>query len=172
MNDEPTSEKERQGNAPQRSNSLKGGLDPAAMGRRSGQVRREKAMAREAAIKDAAMTVRQRIGVALSHELTVDDWRAVIREARDKSRVADLARLADQAFGKSQPEESAPEEDDPIEKLTRAERSAMIARLQEESRLHREAAGVAGDPREAVPHGVPPKYSLATDDERQPGQQT
>ncbi len=58
-----------------------------------------------------------------------------------------LARMADQAFGKSQPEESAPEEEDPIERLTRAERSAMIARLQEESRMHREAAGVAGDPR-------------------------
>ena len=130
-----------------RSQSLKGGLDPAEMGRRSGVVRREKAMAREAAIKDAAMTVRQRIGVALSHELTVDDWRAVIRQARDKSRVADLARLADQAFGKSQPEESAPEEEDPIERLTRAERSAMIARLQEESRMHREAAGLEADPR-------------------------
>ncbi len=131
-----------------RSQWLKGGLDPAEMGRRSGVVRRERAMAREAAIKDAAMTVRQRIGVALSHELSVDDWRAVIRQARDKSRVADLARLADQAFGKSQPEESAPEEEDPIERLTRAERSAMIARLQEESRLHREAAGVEADPRE------------------------
>ncbi len=124
------------------------------------------------ALMEGGSTAPDGSGVVLSHELTVDDWRAVIREARDKSRVADLARLADQAFGKSQPEESAPEEEDPIETLTRAERSAMIARLQEESRAQREAADDAGDPREAIPHGVPPKYSLATDDERQPGQQT
>ncbi len=155
-----------------RSQSLKGGLDPAEMGRRSGEVRRERARVRAAAAEDAAMTVRQRIGVALSHELTVDDWRAVIREARDKSRVADLARLADQAFGKSQPEEAEEERDDELRALTRAQRSAMIARLLEEDKAQTAAAGDERDPREAIPRGVPPKYSLAADHERQPDQQT
>ncbi len=48
----------------------------------------------------------------------------------------------------------------------------MIARLLEEDKAQTAAAGDERDPREAIPRGVPPKYSLAADHERQPDQQT
>ena len=67
------------------------------------------------------MTVRQRLGVALSSELTVDDWKEVVRAARDQRKVSDLARLADQAFGKSQPEEEHGGEEDEVRRMSRAD---------------------------------------------------
>ncbi len=126
-----------------------GGLSASEAGRRSAIAKRARRAAREADAEATKLTTRQRIGVALHAELTVEDWRKVISAARDGGKVADLARLADQAFGKAQAEEASHVEDE-LRTLTRGERSAMIASLLEEQRAQKEPALDEEDPRGEV----------------------
>ena len=72
-----------------------GGLTPKEASQRSVEVRRQKAAERAEQSKLDALTVRQRLGVALSAELTVEDWRGLIRYAENKGKTLDLVRMAD-----------------------------------------------------------------------------
>lgn len=154
MNDSKASTKEHNHPVQQRSSTLRGGLDPREMGRRSGEARRERRARREQEADTATLTARQRFGVALS-KLTQAQLDAVVQKLADDAAAGDtravqaLARLADQAFGKAQHEE-AEEQDDgaDFEKLTRAQRAALIAHLLEEGKKQRIAAGEPTDPRE------------------------
>ncbi|MDF2753400.1 MAG: hypothetical protein K0S82_1783 [Gaiellaceae bacterium] len=137
-----------------------GGLTPAEAARRRAAVARERRAAREAAAEEDRLTARQRLATALSLELSVEDWRGVIRTAVAGGKTADLARMLDQAFGKSRPEEEDPHagEDDDVRTLTRAQRAALIAKiLEEEEENARESApaGRPDDPREEPGGGTP-----------------
>lgn len=125
-----------------------GGMTPQEAAQRSAVVRREKAEERRRLKADQASTVRQRLAIALSAELSVEDWRAVIKAARFKSDTAALARLADQAFGKPLPEEGGGNGED-IETMTRGERAALLARLRDEEERDGMPSGNASDPRDA-----------------------
>lgn len=139
-----------------RSGTLNGGMDAREMARRSAASRKANASARAAEREDAAGTVRQRLAVALSSELTTEDWKKVVAKARDEGKVADLARMADQAFGKPQPEEDAAVgEHDDVRALTRAQRGALIASLMEEEETQRAPSGDSSDPREAADDEAP-----------------
>ena len=124
-----------------------GGLSPSEAASRKAALARERRAAEEAAAKEDRMTARQRLATALSLELTVDDWRAVARSAVAQGKVADLARMFDQAYGKSQPEEGDGAGDNELASLSRGERSALIARLLREEEEQRRAAGKEEDPR-------------------------
>src|SRR5262245_56036602 len=114
---------------PPRSRTLNGGLDPVEMGRRSGRARRAKAAEREEHRRQDALTVRQRLGVALQAELTVEDWRGVIGAARAAGNVTALARLADQAFGRPQDAEPEEPEDLGLASLTRGQLVVLLEML-------------------------------------------
>jgi hypothetical protein len=94
--------------------------------------RREKKAQREEQAQENALTVRQRLAVALSAELTVEDWRAVVRAARQAGRTADLARLTDQAFGRPSEQDEDKPQDDLLAGLTRDQRAVLRAALEEE----------------------------------------
>jgi len=112
-----------------RSRGYFGGLTPSEAAARKGALARERRAERERDAADASLTAWQRFGVALS-KLPQETLDAVVARlaadalAGDTRSVAALARLADQAFGRAQVEEEAHPEADPIEALTRAERSA------------------------------------------------
>lgn len=138
-----------------RPRTLKHGLDPSEMGRRSAAARRARAAERAAADAEAATTFRQRLGISLSR-LSQEELDAAIRRmaADDRpSALTALARMADQAFGKPAPEE---EEDkgaeDDVRSLTRAQRSALIASLLAQE----EPVGDASDPRGGDADPLPP----------------
>lgn len=126
MNDEapPTNNKEL--NAQVRSRSLNGGLDPAEMGRRSGQARREKAAARAEAAEQDALTFRQRLGVSLS-KLSQNELDQRVKDARP----SELVRFADQAFGKPLEAEEDKPEDDLLAVLTREQRAVIRSWVEE-----------------------------------------
>jgi hypothetical protein len=109
--------------------TLNGGLDPAEMGRRSGRARRAKAAEREEHRRQDALTVRQRLGVALQAELTVEDWRGVIGAARAAGNVNALARLADQAFGRPQDAEFEEPEGLGLASLSRGQLVVLLEML-------------------------------------------
>jgi hypothetical protein len=113
-----------------RSRMLNGGLDPSEMGRRSGEARRAKKMQRERDASDNALTVRQRIGVALSR-LTQEELDTMVRGLAQRGNAHALARLADQAFGPPQPAEEDRPSDASLADLTREQRAALWAWLDE-----------------------------------------
>jgi hypothetical protein len=116
-----------------RSETLNGGLDPSEMGRRSGEARREKKQLREERAEENALTFRQRLGVSLS-KLTQTDLDRTIEGLAQSGRPADLralAALADQAFGKPQVAEDDTPLDDELAQLTRKERAALRAILED-----------------------------------------
>jgi hypothetical protein len=116
-----------------RSRTLKGGLDAAEMGRRSGQVRREKKRKREKAAEAAALTSRQKAGIALASR-TQKDWDDLVMAlwhgalAGKTPAVNALVRLLDQAYGR--PTEAEPDApSDGLEGMTAAELAAERARV-------------------------------------------
>lgn len=164
--DAPASEDDGNQDVQARSGTLKGGHDPAEMGRRSAAARRARAAERAQQDDDAALTFRQRLGISLSR-LSQEELDAAVKamavEATKGGKPAAmgaLARMADQAFGKPAPEEEEQGEGDEVRKLTRSQRSALIAMLMEEERAQREPVGDGSDPRadgdEAPPHPTPP----------------
>jgi hypothetical protein len=107
-----------------RSRTLNGGLDPVEMGQKSGQARREKKIKREETAAENALTVRQKVGVALSR-LTQREWDAVVKGATVAQRVA----LMNQAFGTpTQAEEDKPQ-DEGLAALTREQRAVLMEAL-------------------------------------------
>lgn len=143
--------------APTRSGTLKGGMDAREMAARSAEVRRARAAERAAQDADAALTFRQRLAVSLSR-LKQEELDAAIRRMATDDRPAALtalARMADQAFGKPQPEEEEERHDD-VRHLTRAQRAALMARLLREEEEQRTAAGIDADPRAADDAPPPP----------------
>jgi hypothetical protein len=87
------------------------------------------------------LTVRQRLAVALSAELIVEDWRSVIAWAKARGRIADLARLADQAFGRPSEQDTDAPTDPGLRDLTPDQRAVLMAALDEaEEELREEAA--------------------------------
>lgn len=155
-NDEGTTTSEPPGASKTRSRTLRHGVDAAEAGRRSGAARRARAAERAAAEADAAQTFRQRLGVSLSR-LTQDELDAAVRAMAQQagkglpSALSALGRAADQAFGKPAPEEEDPQGEELT--LTRAQRSALIARILEEERLDGKPSGDGTDPRD---EGAPP----------------
>ena len=91
---------------PPRSRTLSGGLDPVEMGRRSGEARRAKKLQREQRAQDAALTFRERLGVALSR-LEQDDLDQLVGKLAKAGNANALARLADQAFGRPSEQDDA-----------------------------------------------------------------
>ena len=147
--DAPASEQGREGAeqaATPSSGVLKSGVNAREAALKGVATRRARAAAREAEREDAAMTVRQRLAVAMSTELSTEDWKKVVAKARDDGKVAELARLADQAFGKPQVEEQE-EAEEGVAHLTRAQRGALMARLLREIEEDRTASGDTSDPR-------------------------
>ena len=115
-----------------------GGLTPSEAGKASAQARRERRTQREEAAEIAGLTVRQRLGLSLS-KLTQAQLDAVVAGLAEQAAKGDaravhaLARLTDQAFGRSAP---AVDEDEGVEgwdNLTREQRAALRARLTEET---------------------------------------
>jgi hypothetical protein len=103
------------GNVQERSRSLKGGHDPAELGRKSGQARRER---RESAARDAELdklTVRARLAVGLAGELTTENLRAIlaslVKRAQEPGHVGtNAARLVMELAGKVTEEQAEPDE--------------------------------------------------------------
>ena len=122
----------RDADVPPRSRTLNGGLDPAEMGRRSGEARREKKAQREQRAQDAALTFRQRLGVSLS-KLTQAELDQVVSGLAHRGNANALARLADQAFGKPLPTEEVVPRDDGLASLTRDELAELQRMLEEGS---------------------------------------
>ncbi len=159
-NDEGTKASEPAEASKPRSRTLRHGVDAAEAGRRSGAARRARAAERAAADADAATTFRQRLGVSLSR-LSQDELDAAVKamatEATKGGKPAAmtaLAKMADQAFGKPAPEEEDPPGDELT--LTRAQRSALIARILEEEDLDGKPSGDGTDPRDDPPSPAPP----------------
>jgi hypothetical protein len=140
MNDEGTSEqrqeKRRDPTVGARSRSLKGGLDPAELGRRSGQARRER---RRAAARDAELdklTVRARLATGLAEELTTETLRQVLHNlatlARGDGHVAvNAARLLMELARKATDEDGQPDEllpDQAYEDMTKEQQAVARAR--------------------------------------------
>lgn len=147
--DAPAEASEKKKPARTRSGTLKHGLDAREMALRSVEARRARAAERAQQDADAALTFRQRLGVSLSR-LTQDELDAAVRRMATDDRpsaLTALARMADQAFGKPQVEEEE-QHDDEVAHLTKAQRSALIARLLEEEETQRTPRGDARDPRE------------------------
>jgi hypothetical protein len=71
------------------------------MARRSAESRRRKKEQSERSAEDI-LTPRQRMGVALSAELTIEDYRQIARLKKEQGDTLGLSRMADQAFGKPQ----------------------------------------------------------------------
>jgi hypothetical protein len=112
-----------------RSRTLNGGLDPAEMGRRSGEARREKKAEREQRAQDNALTFRQRLGVSLS-KLSQPELDQVVSALAQRGNANALARLADQAFGKPLPAEEDVPGDEGLASLTREERAVLRQMLE------------------------------------------
>lgn len=161
--DAPASEDDGNQDVQARSGTLKGGHDPAEMGRRSAAARRERAAQRAQEELDATRTFRQRLGIALSR-LTQEELDAAVKAmATEASKggkpaaMGALARIADQAFGKPLPEEGEdPDAGEDVRKLSRAQRSALIAQLLEEQELDGKPSGDSTDPRDDPPSPTPP----------------
>lgn len=127
------------------------------LGRLSAQARRERKRQREEAATNRHLTYRQRIGVALS-QLTQEQLNTHVQALSNLAAQGDaksihaLARLSDQAFGRSQPEVQD-DGRDILEKqwseLTVSEKAALRAEAIERIRAHERAAGDSSDPREA-----------------------
>jgi hypothetical protein len=126
---------------PPRLKTLRGGLDPREMGRLSGKARRARAAEREEHRRQDALTVRQRLGVALQAELTVEDWRGVIGAARAAGNVSALARLADQAFGRPQDAEPEEPEDLGLSALSREQLAVLLEMLDDATEFALEEDG-------------------------------
>ena len=120
----------RDSDVPPRSRTLNGGLDPAEMGRRSGEARRAKALARQESAEQNALTFRQRLGVSLS-KLSQPELDQVVSGLAHRGNANALARLADQAFGKPLPAEEDVPGDEGLASLTREERAVLRQMLEE-----------------------------------------
>ena len=120
----------RDSDVPPRSRTLNGGLDPAEMGRRSGEARRAKALARQESAEQNALTFRQRLGVSLS-KLSQPELDQVVSGLAHRGNANALARLADQAFGKPLPAEEDKPEDEGLAALTREERAVLRQMLED-----------------------------------------
>ena len=131
----------RIGGVHERSRSLRGGLDPVELGRRSGEARREKAAQREALAELDKLTVRSRAAAVLARKLDaealMDVTEAAILRAKGDGQTAnqagrlvlDLLRFAsDLPEGDGDnPEGKQPED------MTPAERAALRAQLAREA---------------------------------------
>jgi hypothetical protein len=95
-----------------------------------GDTRRARKRHREEQAEENALTVRQRIGVALSR-LTQEELDALVHRAVQRGDVRALAQLADQAFGKPPPAEEENPTDTSLADLTREQRTALWAWLDE-----------------------------------------
>lgn len=117
-----------------------GGLTPAEAAQRRAAKAREARAEREREATLATLTVRQRLGLSLA-KLSQAQLDAVVQALADRAAKGEekavhaLARLSDQAFGKAQPEEE--EDTSDVDKLSRAARAAMLARLLEEEERDR-----------------------------------
>jgi hypothetical protein len=81
------------------------------------------------------LTVRQRLGVALQAELTIEDWRAVVGAARAAGNLAALARLADQAFGRAVDAEPEEPKDLGLASLSRGQLVVLLEMLDQAPEL-------------------------------------
>lgn len=130
-----------------------GGLDASEAGKRSAEARRQRRANRDAAVDEARLTARQRLGLAMS-ELTLEDIRAVrdglLRKAKtgDEKAVHALARLLDQSFGRAQPhEDEGGTELEAWESMSAGERATARARWLRELEEDGRPAGDSSDPR-------------------------
>ena len=140
MNDEGTSEqrqaKRRDAPVRARSRSLKGGLDPAELGRRSGRVRRERAAAAERDAELNRLTVQARLATAIAAKLTYADLAELIaglvERAKGNGHVANgaAAQLLAMARVASGDEGDADTEGMDYADMTPAQRAARRAELQ------------------------------------------
>jgi len=122
-------------NVRERSARLKGGHDPAELGRKSGRARRERAKERQAAAEYDALTVSARMAVALAREATYEKLSAVVRRTIEQAIEANgqiqiqaarvVMEMAQLAFS------NEPDEDDgsDLEKLTPEQRAVRRAAL-------------------------------------------
>lgn len=128
---------------------LKSGVSAREAGRLGAAARARKAAERREAAEEAKLTVRQRLGLALAEELTVEEWRAVIRRLVESGKSTDvqaIARLADQAYGRAR--ESAEGDDVEGERLSREEAAAMLAELRARMAQDGVPSGDETDPRD------------------------
>src|SRR6188508_1349978 len=93
-------------------------------------VRREKKMQRDLRAQENALTVRQKIGVALS-KLTQAELDEMVSRLAHRGNANALARLADQAFGKPLPVEEEIPEDEDLSALTREQRAVLRQMLED-----------------------------------------
>ena len=80
-----------------RSRSLKGGLDPAELGRKSGQARRERKARAERDAELDKLTVRARFATGLAGELTASNLRSVLQGLLQKAQEPARPRPGGQA---------------------------------------------------------------------------
>jgi hypothetical protein len=136
-----------------------GGLTASEAAYRRAEAARERRKQAEQDAQNARLTARDRFGVALSKiaQSDLDEVvQAMVKEAKagKPQAIAALARMADQAFGRPTPAEGEePEAEGDARKLTREERSELIAMMQERRRLQEQAAGDSVDPRASAPEG-------------------
>lgn len=140
-----------------------GGIDPSEAGRLSGEARRRKRDEQARKVDEARLTARQRLALALSSKLSVADYEAVISKLRDDAKGGDekavhaLARLHDQAFGRSQPrDDETGSEEDAWESMSPAQRAAWRAKALREIEEDGKASGDPSDPRGAEEEAPPP----------------
>jgi len=130
-----------------------GSITASEAGRRSGEVRARKRAERLAKADEAKLTARQRLAMAAAAELTVDDWRAILRRhakeaaSGDSRAIHALARLYDQAFGKANPTEDESSEVAEWEAMSPAQRSTYRASLLRELEQDGRPMGDESDPR-------------------------
>ena len=118
----------------------------------SAAARRRKRQEREQAAEQSALTFRQRLGVSLSR-LSQEDLDQAVQGLVKRGQAQALAQLANQAFGKPTEAEPDAPTDPTLSDLTREQRAAFRAMLEEEG----------DDPRDAV---------LALDNENEPAEPT
>ena len=102
-----------------------GSLTPQEAAQRASLARQQKAAARQASAEESALTVRQRVGVALS-KLSQRDWDETVKHASVPQRVA----LMNQAFGQPQPAEPEPASEGAFSALSREERAELLRQLE------------------------------------------
>ncbi len=136
-----------------------GGLTAREARLRGAAKARERRKQAEEDAQNSSMSARIRFGVALSKipQSELDEVvQVMVREAKagKTQAIAALARMADQAWGKAQPDvEPPPDPEGDARSLTREERSELIAMMQERRRLQEQASGEPSDPRGSAADG-------------------
>jgi hypothetical protein len=130
----------------ERSRSLNGQLDPAEMGRRSGQARRERRARAERDAEHDRLTVSARLAVVTAAKLTTSELRAVVEglitRAKGDGHVANAAAAQLLAMARAAVEGGEDETDGiAYEDMTPAQRAAFRAALDKEILAAREELG-------------------------------